>query len=32
MTHNRWIDPTSPYQHKYEISGYAALDPRVRAR
>jgi hypothetical protein len=28
MTHNRWIDPTSPYQHKYEISGYAALDPR----
>jgi len=27
MTHNRWIDPTSPYHSKYRISGIAAIDP-----
>ena len=27
MTHNRWIDPASPYHQRYRISGYAALDP-----
>ena len=27
MTHNRWIDPTSPYHARYEISGIAAIDP-----
>lgn len=27
MTHNRWIDPHSPYHSKYRISGYAAIDP-----
>jgi hypothetical protein len=27
MTHNRWIDPTSPYHDKYKISGVAAVDP-----
>ena len=27
VTHNRWIDPQSPYQKKYQISGYAAIDP-----
>jgi hypothetical protein len=27
ITHNRWIDPTSPYHQRYRISGYAALDP-----
>jgi hypothetical protein len=26
MTHNRWIDPTSPYHAKYRISGIAAID------
>jgi len=26
MTHNRWIDPTSPYHDKYRISGIAAID------
>lgn len=28
ITHNRWIDPASPYHEKYKISGYAAVDPR----
>jgi hypothetical protein len=28
VTHNRWIDPTSPYHQKYTISGVAAVDPR----
>jgi hypothetical protein len=27
VTHNRWIDPASPYHGKYRISGVAALDP-----
>ena len=27
ITHNRWIDPASPYHQKYQISGYAAIDP-----
>ena len=27
VTHNRWIDPQSPYHKKYKISGYAAVDP-----
>ncbi len=27
MTHNRWIDPTSPYHERYKISGIAAVDP-----
>lgn len=27
ITHNRWIDPASPYHQRYRISGYAALDP-----
>jgi hypothetical protein len=27
ITHNRWIDPTSPYRLKYHVSGYAAVDP-----
>ncbi len=27
ITHNRWIDPASPYHAKYRISGYAAVDP-----
>lgn len=28
VTHNRWIDPQSPYHKKYKISGYAAIDPQ----
>ncbi|MDE3066057.1 MAG: hypothetical protein KGJ60_00755 [Verrucomicrobiota bacterium] len=28
VTHNRWIDPASPYHQKYKISGLAAVDPR----
>jgi hypothetical protein len=28
MTHNRWIDPASPYHQSYEIAGFAATDPR----
>ena len=28
VTHNRWIDPASPYHQQYEISGLAAVDPR----
>ncbi len=27
ITHNRWVDPASPYRLKYQISGYAAVDP-----
>jgi hypothetical protein len=27
ITHNRWIDPASPYDQRYRISGFAALDP-----
>lgn len=27
ITHNRWIDPASPYHQRYRISGFAALDP-----
>jgi len=26
MTHNRWIDPASPYHQRYRISGIAAVD------
>jgi hypothetical protein len=28
ITHNRWIDPDSPYHKRYEISGFAAVDPK----
>jgi hypothetical protein len=28
VTHNRWIDPGSPYHQKYNISGVAAVDPK----
>ncbi|MGH7981117.1 MAG: hypothetical protein ACREE6_17205, partial [Limisphaerales bacterium] len=28
VTHNRWIDPASPYHRHYKISGLAAVDPR----
>jgi hypothetical protein len=27
IVHNRWIDPASPYHARYNISGFAALDP-----
>jgi hypothetical protein len=27
ITHNRWIDPASPYHESFEISGFAAVDP-----
>ncbi|KAA9041186.1 hypothetical protein FW778_03890 [Ginsengibacter hankyongi] len=27
VTHNRWVDPSSPYQKMYKISRYAAIDP-----
>ena len=27
VTHNRWIDPASPYHQRYRISGIAAVDP-----
>ena len=27
VTHNRWIDPASPYHEHYRISGIAAVDP-----
>ena len=27
VTHNRWIDPTSPYHQRFKISGIAAVDP-----
>jgi len=26
VTHNRWVDPSSPYNNKYKISGFAAVD------
>jgi hypothetical protein len=26
-THNRWIDPASPYHQRYKFSGIAAVDP-----
>ena len=28
VTHNRWIDPASPYHQQYKISGIAAVDPK----
>lgn len=28
VTHNRWIDPASPYHQQYNISGIAAVDPK----
>ncbi len=28
ITHNRWIDPASPYHEHYRISGLAAVDPK----
>jgi hypothetical protein len=28
ITHNRWIDPESPYHEHYDISGIAAVDPK----
>ena len=28
VTHNRWIDPASPYHAQYKISGLAAVDPK----
>ncbi|HUZ07470.1 MAG TPA: hypothetical protein VMV89_08270, partial [Candidatus Paceibacterota bacterium] len=28
VTHNRWIDPASPYHQHYQISGVAAIDPK----
>lgn len=28
VTHNRWIDPASPYHQRFQISGIAATDPR----
>ena len=28
VTHNRWIDPASPYHQQFKISGLAAVDPR----
>jgi hypothetical protein len=27
ITHNRWIDPESPYHERFDISGFAAVDP-----
>src|SRR5665213_2865628 len=27
ITHNRWIDPASPYHEHYNISGFASVDP-----
>ena len=27
VTHNRWIDPASPYHQRYKFSGLAAVDP-----
>lgn len=27
ITHNRWIDPESPYVHSYKVSGIAPIDP-----
>ncbi len=28
VTHNRWVDPKSPYHDKYKILGYAAVDQK----
>jgi hypothetical protein len=28
ITHNRWIDPDSPYHKRFDISGIAAVDPK----
>ncbi len=28
VVHNRWIDPHSPYHNQYQITGYAAIDPK----
>jgi hypothetical protein len=28
VTHNRWVDPASPYREHYRISGVAAVDPK----
>jgi hypothetical protein len=28
IAHNRWIDPHSPYHEHFDISGFAAVDPR----
>jgi hypothetical protein len=28
ITHNRWMDPASPYHAHYRISGFGAVDPR----
>jgi hypothetical protein len=28
VTHNRWVDPASPYHASYQISGVAAVDPK----
>ena len=28
ITHNRWIDPASPYRKDYRISGFAVVDPK----
>jgi hypothetical protein len=28
ITHNRWMDPASPYHDTYQISGFAAVDPK----
>jgi hypothetical protein len=27
ITHNRWIDPASPYHEQYRVSGIAGIDP-----
>jgi len=27
ITHNRWIDPASPYHARFSITGFAAIDP-----
>ena len=32
ITHNRWIDPASPYHEQYRISGFAGVDPLLRRR
>lgn len=28
VTHNRWVDPRSPYQQHYDVKDFAAVDPR----
>jgi hypothetical protein len=27
ITHNRWVDPASPYHQQYQVSGFAGVDP-----